>query len=231
MHDNDATSHETGGMPRELTTSLSVHDEVAEAALAAFHRLRSAFVELSSALNETLRDERRNAAACLQRARAMLQEFDGTSRQLSQNSVRPGLAPWQVRRVLVHIEANLGMSIRNKDLAAVARLSPFHFNLAFRNSVGHSPHEYIIRRRMERAQGLMLSTDAPLSEIAAECGLADQAHLTRLFRRFAGESPAAWRRARANPGPSPTDATASSFKSSLDPSRKRIRSSITMTPP
>jgi AraC-like DNA-binding protein len=52
---------------------------------------------------------------------------------------------------------------------------------------------------MERAQGLMLSTDKALSEIAAECGLADQSHFTRLFRRFVGESPAAWRRARANP--------------------------------
>ena len=66
-------------------------------------------------------------------------------------------------------------------------------------SVGDSPHEYIIRRRMERAQGLMLSTDKALSEIAAECGMADQAHFTRLFRRFVGESPGAWRRARADP--------------------------------
>jgi len=112
---------------------------------------------------------------------------------------RQGLAPWQVRRVLAHIDANLGKAIRNKDLADIARRSEFHFNVAFRNSVGHSPHEYIIRRRMERAQGLMLSTDAPLSQIAFECGLADQAHFTRLFRRVVGETPAAWRRARANP--------------------------------
>ena len=89
---------------------------------------------------------------------------------------------------------------RNKDLAVIARLSEFHFNVAFRNSVGHPPHEYIIRRRMERAQGLMLSTNKSLIEIAADCGLSDQAHLTRLFRRVVGESPAAWRRARANPG-------------------------------
>jgi AraC-like DNA-binding protein len=54
----------------------------------------------------------------------------------------------------------------------------------------------VIRRRVERAQGLMLSTDAPLSAIALDCGLADQAHLSRLFRRIVGESPRAWRRAR-----------------------------------
>jgi transcriptional regulator GlxA family with amidase domain len=174
-------------------------DGAAEATLISIDRLRSAVVELSTALNETLRDERSNAAACLQRVKAMLHSVDGTSPQPAENGARQGLAPWQVRRVLAHIEANLGTPIRNKELATVARLSAFHFNVAFRNSVGESPHRHIIRRRVERAQGLMLSTDRSLSDIAAECGLADQAHLTRLFRRIVGESPAAWRRARANP--------------------------------
>jgi len=112
---------------------------------------------------------------------------------------RGGLAPWQVRKVLAHIEENLDATVRNQDLAELARLSTFHFNVAFRRSVGESPHGYIIRRRIDRAQRLMLATEKPLSDIAAECGLADQAHLTRLFRRIVGESPAAWRRARANP--------------------------------
>ena len=174
-------------------------DGAAETTLASLHQLRSAVVELSTALNEALRDERSNAAACLQRAKAMLCGVESTSPQPSENRARQGLAPWQVRRVLAHVEANLSTAIRNKDLAAVARLSTFHFNVAFRNSVGESPHGHIIRRRVERAQGLMLSTDKPLSDIAAECGLADQAHLTRLFRRIVGESPAAWRRMRADP--------------------------------
>ena len=199
MYDENPISfHTTAGMPRGSMTALSVDDEMAEATLASLHRLESAFLELSTALNETLRDQRRNAAACLQRAQAMLQGFEGASPQRSQK-VPQGLAPWQVRTVLAHIETNLSTPIRNKDLAALARLSTFHFNVAFRNSVGNSPHEYIIRRRMERAQGLMLSTDKALSDIAAECGLADQSHFTRLFKRVVGESPAAWRRARANP--------------------------------
>jgi len=175
-------------------------DDGAAEALASLHRLRSAVVELSTALNETLRDERGNAEACLQRVHAMLQGVDGAALGPAENTVRQGLAPWQVRRVLAHIEANLSTPLRNKDLAAIARLSTFHFNVAFRNSVGDSPHGYLIRRRVERAQGLMLSTQRSLSDIAAECGLADQSHLTRLFRKIVGESPAAWRRARANPG-------------------------------
>lgn len=176
-------------------------DEAVGPTSVSLDRLRSAVVELSTALNETLRDQRGNAAACLQRAQAILQGVDGIPPEPSKYNSPRGLAPWQVRRVMVHIEANLGESIRNKDLAALARVSTFHFNVAFRNSVGRPPHEYLIQRRIERAQGLMLSTDTPLSEIAIECGFADQAHFTRQFRSVCGETPAAWRRARANPRP------------------------------
>ena len=164
-------------------------------------RLHSVVAELFKALSESLHNEPGNAVECLRRAEAML---DGRHEQVVRapaTTTRQGLAPWQVRRVLAHIDANLATSIKNKELAAIARLSLFHFNVAFRNSVGDSPHEYIIRRRMERAQGLMLSSEMSLSEIAAECGLADQSHFTRLFHRFVGDSPAAWRRARANPRP------------------------------
>jgi AraC family transcriptional regulator len=200
MYDKDPISfQQTAPMPHASTAALSMDDEVSEPTVVSLHRLRSAVVELSTALTETLRDDRTSAAARLQRAQAMLHGGDGTSQQRVENEVRRGLAPWQVRKVLAHIEANLGAQMRNKDLAAVARLSEYHFNVAFRNSIGESPHGYIIRRRVERAQGLMLSTEKPLSEIALECGLADQAHFTRLFRSIVGESPAAWRRARANP--------------------------------
>ncbi len=200
MYDEDSTSsHKTGGMPHGTPTALSMGDEVAEATLLSLNRLQSAFVELFTALNETLRDERSNAAACLQRAKAILHGVDHTSLSAANSGVRRGLAPWQVRRVTAYIEAKLDTPIRNKDLATLARLSEYHFNVAFRNSVGEAPHGYIIRRRVERAQGLMLSTENSLTDIAAECGMADQAHMTRLFRRIVGESPAAWRRARVNP--------------------------------
>src|SRR5690606_5549215 len=111
------------------------------------------------------------------------------------DQARGGLAPWQIRKVANYVDAHLDRTIRNEDLAAIARLNLSHFGRAFRNSFDEPPHEYVIRRRIERAQGLMLSTDAPLSAIALDCGLADQAHLSRLFRRVVGESPRVWRRA------------------------------------
>jgi AraC family transcriptional regulator len=197
--DASVSSHEAGRMPRGATTARSVDDGMPEAPWVSLYRLQSAFAELVIALNETLRDECTDAAACPQLAQTMLQGVDRTSPQPSRKGVRQGLAPWQVRAVLAHIEANLALSIRNKDLAMVAGLSEFHFNVAFRRSTGRSPHVYVVRRRMELAQGLMLSTAKSLSEIAAECGFADQPHFTRLFRRVVGESPAAWRRPRADP--------------------------------
>jgi AraC-like DNA-binding protein len=113
---------------------------------------------------------------------------------------RAGLAPWQVRRVATFMDANLSESIHCDDMARVTRLSISHFMRAFRESFGAPPHAYLMRRRMELAQRLMLTTDTGLRQIALDCGLADQSHLTRLFHRLVGESPAAWRRARIDVG-------------------------------
>lgn len=109
---------------------------------------------------------------------------------------RPELPLWKSRRVKEYIESNLDRPIRNSELADVARLSRSHFCRAFHNSTGNPPHEYIIRRRIERAQELMRSTRTPLNQIALECGLVDQAHLARLFRRVIGVTPRAWRTAQ-----------------------------------
>lgn len=112
------------------------------------------------------------------------------------NVARGGLAPWQVRRVTDYIEEHLAVTIRLEDLARLAKLSHSHFCRAFKESIGHPAHAYVMRRRVQRAQGLMLTTAESLSQIAAQCGMADQAHFCKLFRRLVGESPNAWRRAR-----------------------------------
>jgi AraC family transcriptional regulator len=106
-----------------------------------------------------------------------------------------GLAAWQVNRVRAYIEANLETPLKALDLATTTRLSVSHFSRAFRISFGQSPHAYVMIRRAERAKRLMLLDDPiPLAEIALRCGLSDQAHLSRLFRKIVGDSPATWRR-------------------------------------
>lgn len=109
-------------------------------------------------------------------------------------TVRGGLAAWQIRLIAAHIERNLNSTIAIADLARIARISNGHFCRAFKVSMGETAHTYITRRRIAHAQMLMVTTTDTLSTISDACGLTDQAHLTRLFRRFVSETPLAWRR-------------------------------------
>src|ERR1700722_12700101 len=109
---------------------------------------------------------------------------------------RGGLPAWQTRRVFAHVEANLCRRIPIRDLARLLDLSPSHFCRAFKSTFGVSPRDYVLRRRIDVAQGLMLTTSEPLSSIAVRCGMCDQPHFTRSFRRIVGETPYIWRRTR-----------------------------------
>ena len=108
-----------------------------------------------------------------------------------------GLAPWQQRKVRDHIAGHLETSISVVDLAKLVSFSAGHFCRAFKESFGDTPHAYIIRMRLERAQELMLASRDPLCQIALACGHSDQAHFTRRFRQQMGETPNAWRRRHA----------------------------------
>jgi AraC family transcriptional regulator len=110
--------------------------------------------------------------------------------------VRGGLPAWQTRRVIAHVEANLSRRIPVQELARLLGLSAGHFCRAFKCTFGASPRDYVLRRRIEVAQGLMLTTSEPLSSIAVRCGMCDQPHFTRSFHRIVGETPYTWRRTR-----------------------------------
>jgi AraC family transcriptional regulator len=110
-----------------------------------------------------------------------------------------GLAAWQILRVRTFIDSNLHRTIHIRDLSAVARRSSAHFSRKFKLAVGVSPHAYVVRKRLERACHLMMTSAAALSEIALSVGFSDQAHLCRLFRQAFGQSPANWRREHGTP--------------------------------
>jgi AraC family transcriptional regulator len=115
---------------------------------------------------------------------------------LETHVARGGLPAWQARRVFAHVEANLCRRIPIQELARLLSLSASHFCRAFKSTFGVSPRDYVLRRRIEVAQGLMLTTSEPLSSIAVRCGMCDQPHFTRSFNRVVGETPYAWRRTR-----------------------------------
>jgi AraC family transcriptional regulator len=186
-----------------LTEVISSSREITNGGIVSDEKLRDVIAYLVDAVRSVLQDEDECAAEYLRRVSEILEvnrEELGSkiARQAAERAepVRGGLAPWQIRRVTTHIEAHLDEIIRNSELAALARLSSFYFCRAFRESFADSPHSYIMRRRVARAQGLMLATNLPLAQIAVSCGIADQAHFNRLFRRLVGETPGTWRRAR-----------------------------------
>jgi AraC family transcriptional regulator len=135
------------------------------------------------------------ALRCIEKARTLARAWRNGENPPEIVPYRGGLAPWQLERVKEFVDENLTSTIRISELAKCVSLSDSYFFQAFRRSIGQSPHSYVTERRILRAQQMMVHTDQPLSQIALECGLADQPHLTRLFRCHVGTSPALWRKA------------------------------------
>ncbi|MDB6142461.1 MAG: araC 1 [Pseudomonas sp.] len=106
------------------------------------------------------------------------------------------LSGWQERRVKELIEHHLGQNnLLVSDLAHVCGLSRSYFSRAFKATTGLAPHEWMIRRRIEKARQLLLQTpEMTASEIALVCGFSDQSHFTHLFLKSQGLTPCAWRR-------------------------------------
>src|ERR1700678_3995878 len=107
---------------------------------------------------------------------------------------RGGLLAWQLNRVVDYIETHLAEKMMATDLADLIDRSVGQMIRAFKVSVGVPPFHYITWRRVELACTMMSTTREPLSQIAIACGMCDQAHLSRTFRRMIGMTPAAWRR-------------------------------------
>lgn len=104
-----------------------------------------------------------------------------------------GLSRHQCRLVLEYVDENLDRNIALAELAGVLQLSVFHFMRKFRAEFGRPPHAYVLQRRIEHAKRQLARRDIPLKVVAANCGFSDQSHMTRLFRRVLGTTPAGYR--------------------------------------
>ena len=104
-----------------------------------------------------------------------------------------GLSFGQERTVRDYVDQHLQKSISLEDLACTVGLSRYHFARRFRQSTGTTPHEFVLRQRVERAKTLLHRTNTPLPDIACSCGVADQSHMTREFRKRVGLTPGRYR--------------------------------------
>jgi AraC family transcriptional regulator len=160
-----------------------------------FGYLASSLAQLLEVARRELEHDREAAKASLATASTILQhEIERHSGAKRSGTV--GLTGWQISRVRAFIDKNLHRTIHTQDLSAVARRSPAHFSRSFKLTFGEPPHAYVVKRRLEKACHLMVTSSASLSEIALNAGFSDQAHLCKLFRQAFGQSPGGWRRER-----------------------------------
>jgi AraC family transcriptional regulator len=107
---------------------------------------------------------------------------------------RGGLTGWQLRRVVDFMAAHLAEDIGAAELVTLIGLSRAHFFRAFRQSTGQTPGAYLLALRMERARRLLTTPSVTVKDVARAVGFGDVDAFARAFKRFAGLSPAAWRR-------------------------------------
>ena len=114
--------------------------------------------------------------------------------QAAQPSRPAGLPRRRLQRVLDHIGEHLADDLTLAELATIANVSPSHFKVLFKKSLGVPVHEYVIRTRVDYAIDLLLHDDAALSEIALRAGFANQSHMALHMRRLTGKTPSALRK-------------------------------------
>lgn len=105
-----------------------------------------------------------------------------------------GLGDRKILQISDYIQAHLDQSIKLADLAEVAGLSQFHFSRLFKQSMGITPHQYLLQQRVEQAKRLLKRTKLAIADIALQCGFNSQSHLTKHFRETTGMTPSHYRK-------------------------------------
>ncbi len=111
-----------------------------------------------------------------------------------------GLPPRRLQRVFTHVRENIAQELAVAELARVVGMSQYYFSKLFKLSTGTTPHQYVMRQRVERAQELLREGRTPLAEVATHVGFETQSHFTSVFRRLSGVTPKHYREMhQANP--------------------------------
>ena len=95
----------------------------------------------------------------------------------------------QLQQAIDYIHAHLNRDLSLTELASVVNISPTYFASLFKKVMGISPHQYVIKQRVERAEVMLKGTDLAIADIALQVGFSSQSHLTQQFKRLTGVTP------------------------------------------
>ncbi|MGF1484908.1 MAG: helix-turn-helix domain-containing protein [Opitutales bacterium] len=97
------------------------------------------------------------------------------------------------QKVLDYVAAHFHENLTLEKLSSRAGFSPFHFTRLFKRTIGHTPHQFVMRYRVEQSRKMLLEAQRPIIDIAVSCGFSDQAHFSRVFKRLTGQTPRQYR--------------------------------------
>jgi AraC family transcriptional regulator len=111
----------------------------------------------------------------------------------SVRAYRGGLGPARLRRVSELVHAKIENELSLDEMAESAGLSAAHFSKMFRKSTGETPHQFVLRHKVERAKKMLRAGEGRVLDVAVACGFKTQQHFARVFRRACGASPTEYR--------------------------------------
>lgn len=100
-----------------------------------------------------------------------------------------GITPYQLKQIEQYTQSHMDHLVTLDELAAVVRLSSFHFSRQFKQAVGETPYQYVIRIKMQHAKAQLLTTEASVINIGMQVGYENSSHFSRAFKRSMGVSP------------------------------------------
>jgi|SRR5215831_9224857 len=125
-------------------------------------------------------------------AAALVDAFEGRNRSV--RPLRGGLGPARLRRITELVQGRMEDELSLLEMAQAVDLSPAYFSRMFRKSTGETPHQFVLRNKIERAKEMLGSPAARVLDVAVACGFKTQQHFARVFRHVCGTSPGEYRR-------------------------------------
>jgi AraC family transcriptional regulator len=114
-------------------------------------------------------------------------------RHRSVQTHRGGLGSARLRRIKEFVDAKIEDELTLCEMAQAVELSTAHFSRMFRKSTGETPHQFLLRQRVERAKEMLRSADGRVMDVAVACGFKSQQHFAQVFRHVCGASPTEYR--------------------------------------